>query len=274
MRRLVVVGCLLSMPACSSDAGDDGDTGLTSGASDELAPFVLRCDPAADDPCATFGSVSCCSDDPAALLLVEGELGDDVLPNYLGGDGSGTPLFSGGNNPLSRSGYCLVEENPPSVSLADVNAQGCRVPCNPTWSPDDIAAMCGPSAQCCQVVELEPADCVLDPELGDGGCFRPVTGNDITGLGSLDASDWSSTDHATHQDPGGLSCQTFAQGISGAVPIDPNEVLIECFQRLTVANQRGSCFQTTELASCPFAGPGYVDACEQMNNDQSLTGCG
>jgi hypothetical protein len=281
--RLLVVGFLLSLLACSSDAGEDADTGLTtttssdstSGSSDELAPFVVRCDPHADDPCAQFGNVACCSDDPAALLLVDGALGDAALPSYLGGAGDGTPIFSGDNNSLSRSGYCLVEETPPALALADVDAQGCRTPCNPTWSATDIATICGPAAQCCQVVEVEPEDCVFDPNLGDSGCFRPATGRDVTGLGGIDATNWGSMAHVTHQDPSGLNCEMFVSALPLAdLGLSVPDVLVECYRRLTVANQRGSCFATTELASCPFAGPSYRDACEQMNDDEFRTGCG
>jgi hypothetical protein len=263
------------MLACSSPTSDDGgdDETTTSGTSDELAPFVLRCDPSADDPCAQFGSVPCCSDDPAALQL-DGDLTAQVTPRYLGGGGggTGTAIFSAGNNPLSRSGYCLAESTPSALALADLNAEGCRVPCNPTWSSADIASICGPSALCCQNVELEPADCVLDPTLGDNGCFRPVTGLDISGLGGLELTNWASTSHVTHQDPSGINCQVLAMGLEG-FGLEPMEVLLECYLRLTVANQRGSCFSSAELASCPFAGPDYVDACEQANVDNGLLGC-
>lgn len=278
VRLLVIVcfACVASMLACGSDGSHDtGPTTVsTSGTSDDLAPFVLRCDPAADDPCAPFGSVSCCSDDPAALDLTESGLDAFVTPSYQGRGGEGTPIFSGGNNPLSRSGYCLAEETPPIVRLADINAQGCRAACNPTWSSNDIAAVCGPTALCCQTIEIEPADCVLDTTLGDLGCFRPVTGSDISGLGGLDATTWASTSHATHQDPSGLGCELFASGLPPGLGLSANEVLTECYRRLTVANQRGSCFDALELDSCPFAAPDHIDACEQQNLDNGLTGCG
>jgi hypothetical protein len=277
--RHLGIACLMLVLGCSSDAGDDADTGPvsasgdTSGGSDDFAPFVLRCDPNADNPCAQYGNVACCSDDPAAMMLFDGAaLEEDALPSYEGGSNSGgTPIFSAGNNPLSRSGYCLAQGSPPQVSLVDLNAEGCRTPCNPTWSSEDIATICGPSAQCCQTVELAPQDCVLDPNLGGAGCFRPVTGHDITGLGGIDATNWSSTSHVTHQDPSGLNCEVFASGLP--LDYDINQVLVECYRRLTVADQRGSCFQTTELAECPFADPDYVDACEQMNIDMGLPGC-
>jgi hypothetical protein len=270
-----MLACATDDPHDTVDAADTGTSGVsTSGDSDDFAPFVLRCDPAADDPCATFGSVSCCSDDPAALDLTESGLADYVTPIYLGRGGEGTPLFSGSNNQLSRSGYCLAEETPSSVRLADTNAQGCRAACNPAWSSDDIAAVCGPATLCCQTIEIEPADCVLDPTLGDLGCFRPVTGSDISGLGGLDATTWASTSHATHQDPSGLNCELYANDVAGLAGLSVSDVLTECFRRLTVANQRGSCFDALELDSCPFAAPNYIDACEQRNIDNGLTGCG
>lgn len=271
---IICLGCLASMLACGSDNSNDaGGTGAsTTGTSEDFAPFVLRCDPSADDPCAAFGSDPCCSDDPTALNLDDIEA--FVTPAYQGGGGLGVPIFSGGNNPRSRSGYCLAETTPPAVALDDINAQGCRTPCNPTWSASDIASICGPTALCCQTVELEPADCVLDPTLGDAGCFRPVTGMDIQGLGGLDATTWASMSHATHQDPSGLNCEQFVSGLPLAdLGLVASDVLIECYRRLTVANQRGSCFSTSELASCPLAAPDHVDACEQLNADNGLTGC-
>jgi hypothetical protein len=273
--RQVAILCLVSMLACSSDndADDDGgSSGETSGASDDFAPFVLRCDPSADDPCAMFGSVPCCSDDPTALDF--GALDAFVTPLYQGGGGVGTPIFSGGNNPLSRSGYCLAEQTPAGVGLDEINAQGCRVPCNPTWSSDDVALVCGPLARCCQTVELDPADCVLDPTLGNNGCFRAVTGMDIQGIGTTGLTNWASTAHVTHQDPSGLNCELFVSSLPLAdLGLTASEVLIECYRRLTVANQRGSCFADAELDSCPLAAADYIDACEQMNVDNGLTGC-
>jgi hypothetical protein len=287
MRTLSIAMSLVLLVACSSDPDADGTSGLTLGptgstsdstdsastGSDDFAPFVVRCDPSAEDACATFGDVACCSDDPTAILLSPENLDDAVTPLYQGRGGEGTPVFSGGNNPLSRWGYCLVEETAPTLALFDVNAEGCRAPCNPTWSANDITAVCGASALCCQTVELEPEDCVLDPNLGDAGCFRPVNGTDIMGLGTTNLTNWASTSHATHQDPSGLNCGTFANGLPPDLGIDPNDVLTACFRRLTVADQRGSCFALSELASCPYAAPNYVDACEQQNADNQLTGC-
>ncbi len=130
---------------------------------------------------------------------------------------------------------------------------------------------------CCQTVELEPEDCVLDPTLGDAGCWRSVNGRDIEGLGGsvgLDATTWASDSHATHQDPNGTNCQTFVGGIPPAVldamGLTSTEVLIACFLRLGVANSRGL---WTQAASCPLAAPDYIDACEQRNLDEGRIGC-
>ena len=111
--------------------------------------------------------------------------------------------------------------------------------------------------------------------LGDGGCWRPVTGDDIVGLGGLDATDWASTAHATHQDPSGISCQLFAQGVPADV-LDKNglttqDVLLACYHRLSVANQHGYCVFGVNV--CPMAAPSFIDACEQINLDESRSGC-
>ncbi len=232
---------------------------------------MLRCDPLAADPCADVGSVMCCSDDPIAIDL--SDLGSWVLPQYGDGLSVGTPLFSAANNTLSRSGYCLSEETPESVALAEVAAQGCRIPCNPTWSDDDVAAICGPGALCCQTVELQDIDCVYDASLGDGGCFRPVNGADIVGLGGTELTNWAGTSHATHQDPTGISCGNWVDSLPTDLGLDPNDLLVECFRRLTVADQRGSCFAASEIGSCPYAAADYIDACEQQNIDNGYTGC-
>lgn len=230
---------------------------LVSGACQwDYATTAFRCDPSNPDcPDSGGGPYQCCSDDPAALDL--GDLSAFVAPSYAGGGGTGTPLFSGNNNSLGRSGFC-VEAVP---GLIEEGAAGCPIPCNPTWGSDDLAAVCG-AAKCCQTVELEAEDCALDPTLGDSGCYRPVTGTDINGFGGADATNWSGSSHATHQDPNGAGCITFAQGdeaIQGA-----------CFRRLSVADQRGFC-QNVEV--CPLTQPGYIDACSARNAAEGLSGC-
>ncbi|PRP90908.1 hypothetical protein ENSA5_59830 [Enhygromyxa salina] len=241
---------------------------------------AFRCSPGGDSPnCPTEGGATyqCCSDDPAALDLEQ--LEEFVTPDYQGRGGEGTPLFSGGNNPLSTSGMCVkLGSVPPTGALADINAQGCPVPCNPTWSSGDIASVCGANTICCQTTELEPEDCVFDPSAGDDGCYRPVTGSDIDGVGSTNLTNWAGTAHKTHQDPSGTNCEFFVQGLPASVLSENNisaqEVKRACWRRLTVANQRGFCLGGAGVNVCPLAQPAYRDACEQLNDANFLQGCG
>lgn len=278
--------CMIAALACAKPDGvADTDTATdtttdsdsTTGKPGMADPLVDRCDPSSVDPCAEFIEPHlCCSDDPAAVNL--SDLDAAVTPNYVGRGGEGTPIFSGSNNASSRQGVCVADGSvPPVAALADVGAAGCPVPCNPQWSASDISSVCGQSALCCQFQELAPEDCGFDPNLGDSGCWRPVTGNDIQGLGGIDASDWSMVDHATHQDPGGSGCEKFVAEIPPNVLADngltPQDVLLACFRRLSVANQRGLCIGGAAGAVCPYAAPAYIDACEQRNDDEGRGGC-
>lgn len=243
----------------------------------DYPPTAFRCSPGGDSPCPD--GYICCSDDPAALDL--DNLDSAVLPKYQGRGGSGTPLFSGGNNSLSITGMCIAEGAVPiEGALADVGAQGCPVPCNPNWVTGDIEDVCGSNTICCQTVELEPEDCVKDPSLGTAGCYRPVTGMDITGLGGLDATAWKGTQHATHQDPSGNNCKVFVAGIPASVLADkgitdPKDVENACFRRLTVADARGYCLgKSPTVSACPLEQPSFRDACEQRNDAEALGGCG
>lgn len=224
---------------------------------------AFRCSPAGGDPtCPTQSGDEyiCCSDDPSALDI--DDLTADVLPGYLGGrGGSGTPIFSGGNNVFSTSGMCVRSGGVPiEGALEDGGARGCPVPCNPTWSDDDVETVCGANTLCCQTVELEPEDCVLED-----GCWRPAIGTDIQGVGDTDLTRWAPNDHRTHQDPGGGSCQEWVTAVSLERDIDTQAVLRACFRRLTVADQRGFCLGMANAAACPLTDPSYVDACEQRN---------
>jgi hypothetical protein len=238
---------------------------------------AFRCSPFEPNNCPTQGGAAyqCCSDDPAALDL--DNVNAFVTPSYQGRGGVGTPLFSAGNNPLSKSGMCIkLGSVAPAFALADINAQGCPVPCNPTWSAQNVAAVCGAGTFCCQTTELEPQDCVFDPNDGDAGCFRPVTGDDITGVGTGSFTNWGGTAHATHQDPSGVNCEVFVTGLPASVydgGLTPQDVLTECYRRLTVSNQRGFCIGGPGVAGCPLAQPTYIDACEQQNAANFLTGC-
>lgn len=228
----------------------------------------FRCDPG-DGNCPSdkygTGTYVCCSDDPAALDVDAPT--EPVLPGYAGGKGTGTPLFSGPNNHLSKSGFCIdTSKVPLDAAIADPGTgQGCPLPCNPTWASADITAICGPGTVCCQSQELGEADCALDPELGDNGCYRPVRGNDITGFGGLNVSSWNPAAHETHQDPNGRGCQAFITGVGG-----DQVALEECFRRLSVADQRGFC----QSDSCGLDDPTYLSPCERMNLAQGLTNCG
>jgi len=110
---------------------------------------------------------------------------------------------------------------------------------------------------------------VLDPELGDSGCWRPVTGADI---GSL--SNWGPLEHATHQDPGlpaDGACASLVAGLPSE--LDADAVRSACVRRLTVANQQGFCLAGAGVNVCPEADPSYRDACERLNDEQARSGC-
>jgi hypothetical protein len=240
---------------------------------------AFRCDPAAGSgncPSAGGDTYQCCSDDPAALRL--STIDQHVTPRYQGRGGQGIPVFSGSNNPLSRSGMCVQAGSVPITSaLADINAQGCPIPCNPTWSNANIDAVCGPNTICCQTTELEDEDCVLDTSVGPNGCYRPATGYDIGGVGTANFTNWSGTAHKTHQDPSGTNCKVFVEGIPANVLSEAGltaaEVQNACFRRLTVSNQRGFCLGGANAQVCPLANPFYRDACEKRNDLEGRTGC-
>ena len=238
---------------------------------------AFRCDPS-NPLCPSKyggGNYVCCSDDPAALDL--SNLDDlSARPTWASTPGPGIPLFSGAANSLSSSGFCIDISGVPLD--AAINEQGpglgCPKACNPTWASSDIAAVCGAGTSCCATVELGDLDCGFDPDMGDSGCWRPVTGGDITGLGGIDASDWSTSDHATHQDPGGGGCEAFVTGQAAAIAnagVSTQDARVACFRRLSVANQRGYCQGPMD---CPLANPLYRDACEQKNDLEGRVNCG
>lgn len=188
-------------------------------------------------------SYTCCSDDPATLM---GE-----LPGYQGASG-GTPIFSDGNNALSTSGLCVqVEDIPAGSGLSSAAALGCPIPCNPTWSANDVEAVCGEARSCCQTRAIEPEDCMLD-----GDVWRPATGEDVF----ANRSNWAPDRHATHQDPSGVGC---GQAV-GNSDVNSQEFQ-DCVAQLSVANQRGFCLALSAGQVCPHEAPGYLDACEQIN---------
>ena len=235
---------------------------------------TFRCDPSQGDCPTNYGTGTyvCCSDDPAALDL--DDIGTPALPSY--GGGSGIPLYASANNNASSSGFCIdTSAVPPAAGIMEIGAgMGCPLPCNPTWAQADITAVCGEQTSCCASVELQDLDCGLDPALGDAGCWRPVTGGDIQGLSGIDVSDWSASDHATHQDPGGGGCEQFITVQAGAISaagLSTQDALFACFRQLTVADQRGFCQGAMD---CPLANPVYRDACEQKNDAEGRLGCG
>jgi hypothetical protein len=134
--------------------------------------------------------------------------------------------------------------------LVEAAAEWCPIPCNPTWPQDSIDDVCGSTRVCCQTVELQPEDCVVDASTG---LYRPVNGDDI---GTL--SVWRPTDHQTHQDPNGVNCLALAGG-------ETNLEFQACVRELSVADQRGYCMALGAGQACPHAQPAYVDACEQLN---------
>jgi hypothetical protein len=234
---------------------------------------AFRCDPSNPTCPSKYGDGTyvCCSDDPAAIdLAAPNEL---ALPNYATMGGTGIPLFSAEANSLSSWGFCIeTAQVPIDAGIASPGpGLGCPKPCNPTWEATDITAVCGAGTSCCATVEIEESDCALDP---DTQCWRPVTGGDIMGLGGADVSDWSSSDHATHQDPAGGGCDTFVMGQAAAISaagLTSQEARVACFRKLSVANQRGFCQGPME---CPLANPLYRDACEQINDREGRTNCG
>lgn len=224
-----------------SSACGVGDTELLGGGPLGPLGFPPPCRPASDP--GTNG-YRCCSDDPATL--------DGQLPAYEGKGIEGSlPTFSATNNDLSHWGICVGVSQIPGVGLSEAAAQDCPIPCNPTWDRSSIDEVCGPARSCCQTVELQPKDCVMDP---DTGLYRPVNGDDIGVL-----TTWRPADHATHQDANGVTCLALASGDSSS------EIFQGCVRALSVADQRGFCMALGPGQICPHAEPSYVDACEQLN---------
>lgn len=207
----------------------------------------FRCSPknAVTDPDACPTDEVCCSDDPATT---EGRLPNYNVPGTVNTK-YGVPIFSGDNNSLSESGMCVK-----TGFATPLVATGCPVPCNPTWTAGEIADVCQ-GAFCCQVQELDPVlDCVMDPVTKK---IRAVTGTDI----GTPVTTWGAK-HATNQDPNGTQCAIFASGGGGGAP--NKAILDDCYDQLSVANQRGFC-----NAGCPCV----EDRCELLNPD-AVPKCG
>lgn len=190
----------------------------------------------------------CCSTDPATA--------DGALPAYenLGIVGS-PPLYADRANDAGTWGMCVRTADVGSgLGLLSDQAEGCPMPCNPTWSFTDIANVCGPSRACCQAFELHPKDCVQD----ETGTWRAVTGADIGNASVVPATNWNAVAHETHQDPNGTVCLAFAGSAN-------TPEFAECIRHLSVADQRGYCMALSVGQACPSAAPSYVDVCEAMN---------
>jgi hypothetical protein len=196
----------------------------------------------------------CCSDDPAAR--------GGALPDYANREIDGAePLFSGLNNAVGRTGMCVrVEDIPAGAGLVDPGAESCPIPCNPTWTDEEVWEVCGEGASCCQTVELAESDCVLDEQTG---CYRPARGDDIVERGDP----WDKSAHDTHQDPGLNGCADLAADGS----VEPED----CYRQLTVADQRGYCmFLNTSMGeTCQFDAEGYLSACDRLNLDAGREDC-
>jgi hypothetical protein len=227
-----------------------GGPTVAGGELNDLGFPVAHCNPRAEPSDPTNTEYSCCSVDPAA----EG----GALPAYEGKNITGKPpYFAGADNDLGTWGMCVRTSDIPFGSgLLETEALNCPVPCNPTWSDDDVASVCGSGRVCCQTHPLEPEDCVVDPDTGE---WRPVTGDDI-GREYEDGTtitDWAPGAHATHQDPSGTGCSILAGGTSGAA-------FLACVAELDVADQRGVCLALEFGQVCPHLQPTWVDACEQL----------
>lgn len=208
-------------------------------------PLVaFRCNPKQEQNCPD--THFCCSDDPAAP--------GGAKPDYAGKgvDGGEKPFFSGDNNNLGVSGMCVRVDDIAGQGLTELAAANCPIPCNPTWDEAWIDDVCGTTRVCCQTVELEQKDCILDP---DTNMYRPVTGADII----AGRSQWRPADHETHQDPNGGSCLALAGGDQD------NPTYLDCVSQLSVADQRGFCMALAVGQGCPTEQPGYVDACTALN---------
>jgi len=214
----------------------------------ELENPSFRCNPSTaaanpDDTCPE--AEVCCSDDPATT---GGRLPNYNVPGTVNAK-YGVPIFSGDNNSLSSSGMCVE-----TGFATPLVSTGCPVPCNPTWDPAKVGDVCGAGIVCCQVQELNAEkDCVLDPVTMK---WRAVVGTDIGKL-----TTWGGN-HATNQDPQGEWCAFFAAGgVPGAAP--NKEIQADCYAQLTVANQRGFCYQQCPCIEdvCDQKNPGYAPRC-------------
>jgi hypothetical protein len=253
-----------SASASATDDGADADTGDEPGgqyvdcatisaddetiAGGELSPLgfpVLACNPRASGE----ASHKCCSSDPATA--------DGQLPAYEGKGITGSePLYAGAVNYAGTWGMCVnTTDIPAGFGLLEDAAENCPIPCNPTWSANDVANVCGAGRVCCQTIELGPKDCVQDED----GTWRAVRGTDIGSDLIEPRTNWNAVAHDTHQDPNGTVCLKYAKGDPATAEFQ------ECIKYLNVADQRGFCMGLGPGQACAAAVPSYVDVCEAMN---------
>jgi len=218
------------------------DTELIGGGPPGPLGYPEGCSPISDPG---VNGYRCCSDDPAAIGGAPPDYQGKNIPN------ADTPYFSGNNNDLSNTGQCVRVTDIAGQGLLEMAATDCPIPCNPAWAADIIDDVCGPARVCCQTRELQPEDCIIDP---DTGLHRPVNGNDI-GASSM----WRPSDHATHQDPNGSACLALAGGEVSSSAFQ------DCVRQLSVADQRGFCMALGAGQLCPGEQPSYMDACEILN---------
>jgi hypothetical protein len=227
------------------ECGAGWDTTVGGGALSTLG-FPRACNPRLQPD--IIDGFLCCSTDPATA--------DGTLPAYTGKGITGSPpLYAGEANGAGTWGMCVrTEDIPEGSGLLDAAAANCPVPCDPTWSDDDVSTVCGSGRVCCQTTELGANDCVQD-----NGVWRPVSGADIGVEGVVPPTNWNNVAHDTHQDPNGNVCLAYAGDNTAS------EEFLECIQTLSVANRRGYCMALGPGQACPGADPSYVDACEAKN---------
>lgn len=197
---------------------------------------AFRCSPAEGGDCPD--GFSCCSDDPAAQF--------GLLPAYRGPVTDpavfGTPIFSENNNALSTQGMCVD-----TSGIMNPLTNFCPVPCNPTWSVEQVQSICN-GALCCQTQLVDPdRDCILDPNTG---LWRAFTGADIPTL-----TMWG-PGLGTNQDPIAAGCGVFAGAPTG-------DLFNDCVAQLSVADQRGFCNAVCPCVEdlCALKNPGAIPKC-------------
>lgn len=234
----------------TSDGGELGPV-VGGGEPGPLGYPIAACNPRESGE---TNGYKCCSTDPATA--------DGALPSYENKPVSGgsAPLYADAANDAGTWGVCVrTADIPEGAGLLSPAAFSCPIPCNPTWSDQDVATVCGPSRVCCQTHELREKDCVQED-----GTWRPVTGADIGDPNVHPATNWNEMSHDTHQDPNGLVCTAFAGD-------QQNATFHECIRHLDVANQRGFCMSLEPGQVCPGdrdpppQGAGYRDVCDMMN---------